>query len=76
MSKSELIGSSANALVARLKGLSHTYPDDLDVLLVGPGGQLSDEDAARYGLVAQAVAEKAAPVKPNKLGRGRANKAG
>src|SRR5207248_1083216 len=22
-----------------LKGLSHTYPDDLDVLLVGPGGQ-------------------------------------
>jgi hypothetical protein len=45
-------------------------------VLVGPGGQLSDEDAARYGLVAQAVAEKAAPVKPNKLGRGRANKAG
>ena len=26
-------------VVARLKGLSHTYPDDLDVLLVGPGGQ-------------------------------------
>ena len=23
-----------------LKGLSHTYPDDLDVLLVGPGGQM------------------------------------
>ncbi|MEO6062469.1 MAG: M14 family zinc carboxypeptidase [Thermoflexales bacterium] len=26
-------------IVVRLKGLSHTYPDDLDVLLIGPGGQ-------------------------------------
>lgn len=40
-------------------------------VLVGPGGQLSDEDAARYGL----VAEKAAPPKANKLARPRANKA-
>ena len=26
-------------VVVKLKGLSHTYPDDLDILLVGPGGQ-------------------------------------
>jgi subtilisin-like proprotein convertase family protein len=27
------------SLAVRLNGLSHTFPDDLDVLLVGPGGQ-------------------------------------
>ena len=26
-------------VVVRLKGLTHTYPDDLDMLLVSPGGQ-------------------------------------
>lgn len=26
-------------VVVKLKGLRHTYPDDLDILLVGPGGQ-------------------------------------
>jgi subtilisin-like proprotein convertase family protein len=26
-------------VVVKLKDLSHTYPDDLDILLVGPGGQ-------------------------------------
>ena len=26
-------------VVVKLKGVSHTYPDDLDILLVGPGGQ-------------------------------------
>lgn len=26
-------------VVVKLTGLSHTYPDDLDILLVGPGGQ-------------------------------------
>ena len=26
-------------VVVKLKGLTHTWPDDLDILLVGPGGQ-------------------------------------
>lgn len=26
-------------VVIKLNGLSHTYPDDIDILLVGPGGQ-------------------------------------
>ncbi len=26
-------------VVVKLNGLKHTYPDDVDVLLVGPGGQ-------------------------------------
>lgn len=26
-------------VVVKLNGLNHTYPDDLDILLVGPGGQ-------------------------------------
>lgn len=37
-------------VIVKLKGLSHTYPDDLDILLVGPGGQkvllLSDAGGA------------------------------
>jgi len=33
------MSGATTKVVARLKGLSHTYPDDLDVLLVGPGGQ-------------------------------------
>ena len=26
-------------VTVKLNGLNHTYPDDLDILLVGPGGQ-------------------------------------
>lgn len=33
------MGSVTSKIVVRLKGLSHTYPDDLDVLLTGPAGQ-------------------------------------
>ncbi|PYI89102.1 MAG: hypothetical protein DME26_02015, partial [Verrucomicrobia bacterium] len=31
--------SNPSKVSVTLKGISHTYPDDLDVLLVGPGGQ-------------------------------------
>lgn len=38
-------------VVVRLNGLSHTYPDDIDILLVGPGGQnvmlMSDAGGSR-----------------------------
>src|SRR5207237_565165 len=30
---------SIGKVVVTLNGLSHTYPDDIDILLVGPGGQ-------------------------------------
>lgn len=32
---------SINKVVVKLKGLSHTDSDDLDILPVGPGGQKS-----------------------------------
>lgn len=35
---SEMPGATSRVVV-KLKDLSHTYPDDLDILLVGPGGQ-------------------------------------
>jgi len=36
-----VIGMSGaiSKVVVKLKGLNHTYPDDLDILLVSPGGQ-------------------------------------
>lgn len=33
------ISSSVERVIVRLHGFSHTYPSDVDVLLVGPGGQ-------------------------------------
>jgi subtilisin-like proprotein convertase family protein len=33
------MGTKVFDVDVRLNGLTHTYPDDLDVLLVGPGGQ-------------------------------------
>ncbi len=33
------IGTSVTDVNIRLEGLSHTYPDDIDMLLVGPQGQ-------------------------------------
>ena len=33
------LGTKVFDVDVTLKGLTHTYPDDLDVLLVGPGGQ-------------------------------------
>lgn len=38
VSASNLTGTISKVTV-RLNGLSHTYPDDLDIALVGPGGQ-------------------------------------
>ena len=35
------LGSKVSDVNLTLKGLSHDYPDDLDLLLVGPGGQQS-----------------------------------
>src|SRR5204862_6716682 len=32
-------GANITKLTARINQLTHTYPDDIDVLLVGPGGQ-------------------------------------
>ncbi len=34
------MSGTISKVVVKLKGLSHTYPDDLDILLVGPGGQM------------------------------------
>lgn len=33
------MSGAVSKVVVNLKGLNHTYPDDLDILLVGPGGQ-------------------------------------
>lgn len=33
------MSGTISKVAVKLKGLSHTYPDDLDILLVGPGGQ-------------------------------------
>jgi subtilisin-like proprotein convertase family protein len=33
------MGGTISKVTVKLKGLSHTYPSDLDVLLVGPNGQ-------------------------------------
>jgi subtilisin-like proprotein convertase family protein len=33
------LGAAASVAAVRLLGLSHTFPDDIDLLLVGPGGQ-------------------------------------
>lgn len=33
------MSGAVSKVVVKLKGLNHTYPDDLDILLVGPGGQ-------------------------------------
>jgi T5SS/PEP-CTERM-associated repeat protein len=33
------LGGTITNLTVTLSGLSHTFPDDLDILLVGPGGQ-------------------------------------
>ena len=34
------MGGTITKVTVRLDGLSHTYPDDLDIALVGPGGQV------------------------------------
>jgi subtilisin-like proprotein convertase family protein len=33
------LGGTIEDVAVRLEGLTHTYPEDLDILLVGPGGQ-------------------------------------
>ena len=33
------LGGTLRKVTAKLTGISHTWPDDIDVLLVGPGGQ-------------------------------------
>ena len=35
------MGGTMTKVTVTLVGLSHTYPDDLDILLIGPGGQTS-----------------------------------
>lgn len=32
------VSGSIVSVVVRLNGLSHTFPDDLDIVLVGPSG--------------------------------------
>jgi subtilisin-like proprotein convertase family protein len=56
-------------VVVNLKGLNHTYPDDLDFLLVGPGGQkvnlMSDAgggfDAVNVNLTLDSTASTSLP---------------
>jgi len=41
ISVSGLAGQSISHLTVTLHGLTHTFPSDLDILLAGPGGQIS-----------------------------------
>ena len=35
------MGGTISKVTVRLNNIAHTFPDDIDVLLVGPGGQTS-----------------------------------
>ena len=41
------MSGSVTKVTLTLNGLSHTYPADIDMLLVGPGGQKGDVDVGR-----------------------------